>query len=264
MKAIIAGILPETIKGFLRPRRQRTRRGGQHSLLAIGTFDGFDVAFRKGTADELVIADSFDHDMFFPGVPEYRPAEGDTIIDVGAHIGTFSLLAASKVGSGKVYAVEACEESFKLLRVNADLNRRASISSHHLALADKEGTCTLYHDAGNWGHTTVARPTGSSETVEACTLATFFERNGIEECNFLKLNCEGSEFPILLSAPVSVLKRIGAMLVLYHCDLWGRNTEADLVSHLEASGFACAIRNQTAHRGWIIATRPYPAARLAG
>jgi hypothetical protein len=43
--------------------------------------------------------------------------------------------------------------------------------------------------------------------------------------------------------------------VLYHRDLWKENTEADLVSHLEASGFDCAIRNRSELRGWIIATR---------
>jgi hypothetical protein len=45
------------------------------------------------------------------------------------------------------------------------------------------------------------------------------------------------------------------MLVLYHCDLWKENTEADLISHLESCGFDCVIRNRSEKRGWIIATR---------
>jgi len=43
--------------------------------------------------------------------------------------------------------------------------------------------------------------------------------------------------------------------VLYHCDLWVKNTEADLVSHLQSSGFTATIRNKSARRGWIVATR---------
>jgi hypothetical protein len=77
------------------------------SAVDTGSFGGFEVAYRSRTTDEDVIAHSFDHDIFFTGVPEYRPAEDHTIIDVGAHIGIFSLLAASKVPRGKVYAIEA-------------------------------------------------------------------------------------------------------------------------------------------------------------
>src|SRR6266581_833576 len=61
------------------------------SMLAIGSFGGFEIAYRKNTADESVIADSFENDIFFSGVPEYQPEEGHVIIDIGAHIGTFSL-----------------------------------------------------------------------------------------------------------------------------------------------------------------------------
>lgn len=122
-------------------------------------------------------------------------------------------------------------------------------------MADKEGTCTLYHDAGNWGHSVVKKLSLFSETVKSTTLSAFFESNRITKCHFMKLNCEGSEFPILLSTPNNVLQRIGTILVLYHCDLWINNTEVDLVSHLESSGFNCVIRNRSEKRGWIIAAK---------
>jgi len=249
------------VKPVLRPvyrwsRRMLSRRtADRSSAIAIGQFGGFELAYRKGTADESVIRHSFDNDIFFSGFPEYRPAEGDVIVDVGAHIGTFSLLAASNVGSGKVFAAEASLDSFNLLRINLALNRRLDIEARHLALSDREGTCTLFHDVGNWGNSTVAKLSQSSETVECCTLAQFLDRNRIEHCEFMKMNCEGSEFPILLSTPRAALEQIHRMLVLYHCDLWKENTEADLISHLESCGFDCVIRNRSEKRGWIIATR---------
>src|SRR5438046_1462116 len=70
--------------------------------VAIGRFGEVDIAYRAGTSDEEVLKASFEHDIFFTAVPEYRLAPDDTIIDVGAHIGTFSLLAASKVPNGRV------------------------------------------------------------------------------------------------------------------------------------------------------------------
>ncbi|HUI66718.1 MAG TPA: FkbM family methyltransferase [Nitrospirota bacterium] len=261
VKDRIGRILPKKLKAIVRPYYQITYRTfawlarDRPSTLAIGSLCGFEVAYRKNTADEEVIGHSFDNDIFFSGVPEYQPEGGHVIIDIGAHIGTFSLLSSAKIGSGKVYAVEASEDTFNLLRINVALNQCTNISVHHLAMADKEGNCMLYHDIGNWGHSTVSKHFRSSETVESCTLPTFLERNLINECHFMKLNCEGAEFPILLSTPKNILQRFVTILVLYHCDLWKKNTEADLISHLESSGFKCSIRNRTEVRGWIIATR---------
>ena len=261
----ISGFLPEKIKRSLRPvyknwqkmmrRSFKPRTFNGPSMLAIDTFYGFEVAYRKNTTDEAVIGHSFDNDIFFSGVPEYQPNEGDVILDIGAHIGTFSLLASSKVGGGKVYAIEASEESFNYLRVNIALNQLANISAHHLALSDKTGTSTLYHSDSNWGHSTVKKLSTASETVISQTLSDFLEKNRINGCHFMKLNCEGGEFPILLSTPSRILQRFGVILTLYHCDLWSDNTEADLISHLESSGFNCVVRNQKRNRGWIISTK---------
>jgi hypothetical protein len=52
-----------------------------------------------------------------------------------------------------------------------------------------------------------------------------------------------------------VLERFDCMLVLYHCDLWTKSSEGDLVRHLEACGFSCVVRQQSESRGWIVATR---------
>lgn len=226
------------------------------SMLKIDSFAGFEMAYRQGTADELVLENSFDHDIFFSGVPEYQPCETDVIVDVGAHIGTFAILAASKVSRGAVYSIEACKESFDYLRINAALNQAKNLSIHRLAIYDRRGACTLHYDRGNWGHSVVCQFSERGETVDCCTLQQFFEENGISRCDFLKFNCEGAEFPTLLSSSAEALRRVRIMLVLYHCDLWTRNSQEDLVAHLQACGFDCKIRNRTEKRGWIIAVNP--------
>ena len=229
------------------------KKPDQASTLRIGTFSGFEVAYRKNTADEQVIAHSFKNDIFFAAVPDYKPVDGHVIIDIGAHIGTFSLLAASKVKSGKVFAVEPCEDTFNLLRINAALNKADNISAQRTALSDKKGTCTLYYDKGNWGHSIVRPLSRHGETVEICTLAYFMEKNEISACDFMKVNCEGAEFPIILSTPIEMLKKFGVILVLYHSFLWKKNAEADLLFHLKSCGFRTALSNVCDERGWLIA-----------
>jgi FkbM family methyltransferase len=257
----IVRLLPRRARAIVRPLYYRSREllpgrnVDRSSNLAIGSFGGFEVAYRKNTADEAVVWETFETNIFFGGVPEYEPADGHVIIDVGAHIGTFSLQASSRVGSGRVYAIEASGDTFNLLRINVALNQRTNISAHHLALGDKDGTGTLHHGSTNWGHSTVMKLSGSSETVRSSTLSTFLQSNRIAHCHFMKLNCEGAEFPVLLSTPPEVLRRIETLLVLYHSHLWPKNTEADLVSYLESCGYRCSIRNRQEEEGWIIAER---------
>ena len=225
------------------------------AAIEIRDFDGLHIAYRAGTADEDVLRESFDHDIFFTGVPEYQPDVDDVILDVGAHIGTFAVLAASKAARGRVHAIEAAKDSFVLLRINGMINRLDHLFVHHVALSDSDGTVTLFHDRGNWGHSTVATLSSVSESVASLSLASFMRQNDITRCDFMKLNCEGAEFPVLLSAPVDLLARFGVILVLYHSDLWGRNSELDLVAHLHASGFETRVVRHSPHRGWIVANR---------
>ena len=257
MERQIASRLPNGAKRILRPlyRSVRPLPQDSRSTLDIGSFGGFEVAYRKGTADEKVIGDSFDDDIFFTGVPEYAPREEDVILDVGAHIGAFSLLASAKAPRGHVHAIEASRDTFNLLRINVALNRAANIQAHHLALTDRKGTIELFHAGGNWEHSIVKPMSRSSEIVRCTTLTDFLTCHHIDRCAFSKFNVEGAEFPILLNTPEAVLQRFGTMLVLYHCDLWKGNTEQDLIDHLLAGGFHCALRERTDHRGWIIATR---------
>jgi FkbM family methyltransferase len=265
IKRIVSAALPKPLKAMIRKPLKAMIRWTFEQIakyssdtaigraLDIRSFGGFEIAYRRGTTDEDVIAHSFDHDIFFAGVPEYRPAEDHVIIDVGAHIGTFSLFAASKVPKGQVYAIEASRETFNLLRINVALNHAANIDPSHLALADKQGTCMLYHDLGHWGNTIVKPLSGHGETVSTDSLASFLQAKNISRCHFMKLNCEGAEFPILLSAPVEVLRRFNMMLILYHCDLYTKHSEQELMAHLQVSGFNTTIRERQHDRGWIIA-----------
>ncbi len=233
-------------------------QGGEHDYhLALLEEDGFYVAYRQGTADERVLKHSLRRDIFLPGIPEYRPRPSDTVIEVGAHIGTFTVLIATQVA--QVYAVEASRETFEYLRVNCLLNRLDNARPFHLALGQESGPATLYHDRANWGHTTVKHLSRVSETVPMLTLADFMAEQSIERCDFLRMNCEGAEFPILLHTPPEILERVDAMLVSYHCDLVSDVPLESLVEHVRAAGLEVEIRNRTSpQHGWLVAYRQRP------
>lgn len=243
------------LKTRLRNAASSFHPGEINYRMAIGEFGGFPVAYRQGTADEQVIGHSFDNDIFFTGVPEFKPEATDTIIDIGAHIGTFSVLAASKTPQGTVHAIEASQETFNYLRVNAALNPRLNIIAHHLALTDCDGEVTLHHDRGNWGHSIMKELSPRGEKVPAMSLASFVHANKIGTVAFIKFNCEGAEFPILMEAPDDVLLNVRMMLVLYHLDLAEGYSRQQLLDRLAKVGFGTRIIETGASRGWIIASR---------
>jgi FkbM family methyltransferase len=177
------------------------------------------------------------------------------VLDIGAHIGTFSLLAAEKASRGRVFAIEASRETFELLRLNIALSGHRNIVAEHLAMADRDGVIELHHDPdGNYGHSITHNARGTSESVPATTLTRYLNQNGLHDVSLVKFNCEGAEFPILLSTPAAVLQRIEKMIVLYHCDLVDAQA-VTLIQHLRDSRFDTRVLNETASRGWIIATR---------
>lgn len=220
--------------------------------LAIGEFGGFVVAYRAGTADEEVVRRK---DIFFSAVPEYTPEPDHVIMDVGAHIGTFSMLAGSKVPRGRVYALEASKEAFNYLTINIALNQLRNVQATLVALAGGQGRTVLYYDEGNWGHSITKRFSSRGEEVQTNTLAGYMAEHGIERCNFIKFNCEGAEFPILLNTSAQVLGRINLMFIHYHCDLAQEYYLHSLMTHLRESGFVTRVTNSTEGRGRIIATR---------
>ena len=77
---------------------------------------------------------------------------GDTFIDIGAHIGYFSMLAAAAVGdTGEVIAFEPSPGNYRHLVEHIALNGFTNVLPLHLALGDHEGVAPLHLNADNDG-----------------------------------------------------------------------------------------------------------------
>ncbi|MFM9942059.1 MAG: FkbM family methyltransferase [Hyphomicrobiaceae bacterium] len=239
-----------------RRTRRIARAEREEAGLAIGSIGGFDVAYRLDSADEDVIGHSFEKDIFLAALPDYVLPTNGVVLDVGAHIGTFSLLTARMASQGRVLAIEACRETCDLLRINAALNGLANIAVHHAALGATDGMAHLYHDAGgNWGHTIMQSLSPHSEAVRSISLDTLIKDAGVDRIDLAKFNCEGAEFPILLNASDDALRVFRTMIVLYHCDLSSGQSHELLLARLASVGFATEVRDVWGERGWILATR---------
>jgi len=74
-------------------------------------------------------------------------SKGNIVIDIGAHIGWYSLLASNRVGKeGIVYSFEPEPRSFNILIKNIKLNKMTNIVPINKALSDSSGTQLLYRN----------------------------------------------------------------------------------------------------------------------
>ena len=80
--------------------------------------------------------------------------DGDHVVDVGAHVGLYSLYFSKLVGEeGKVYSFEPEINNFKLLLKNIKLNHLNNIYPKKIAISDRKGVGKLYlSQKSNWDH----------------------------------------------------------------------------------------------------------------
>jgi FkbM family methyltransferase len=179
---------------------------------------------------------------------------GGTVIDIGANIGMFAVFAATEMRAARVYAFEPFAESFALLTRNATANHLDAIVPVALGIAGDAGTRTL-HMQGRHGVHSMFGTSGEAVTIECITLADAFDRFGIGRCDFLKLDCEGAEYEILLATPPEVFARIDRIALEYH-DWMTEHRHEELSALFAANGFAVTTRDHAASRtGYLYARK---------
>src|SRR4051794_41178218 len=94
-------------------------------------------------------------------------APGDVCLDIGAHIGYYTLLASRVVGPrGHVYAFEPSPENYSGLRANVELNGLRNVTTAQLAVGEQERRAVLYVGAPyNTGLTTLDPVLAAKSTI---------------------------------------------------------------------------------------------------
>ena len=166
-----------------------------------------------------------------------RNAQGP-IVDIGGHIGLFSLLASTLRPNLPIYSFEPHADNFELLEQNLKNNGIKNVKAIREAVSDRVGEADLLLSQQNLNHSLALaiEPTGKIQTVQATTLEKIFEKNSIQQCGLLKIDCEGSEYEILYSTPKAIFDKIQAIFLEYH--EWSEKGLADALKiHLEKMGF---------------------------
>lgn len=121
--------------------------------------------------------------------------QGDVVLDIGANIGYYTLLASKKVGAhGRVYAFEPDPTNFSLLRKNVALNGCENVILVNKAVAARSETLKLYLSEVNFGdHRTYASEEARESISIECTSIDDYFRDKDENIDFIKMDIQGFE-----------------------------------------------------------------------
>jgi FkbM family methyltransferase len=139
------------------------------------------------------------YDHFERQLVRERLHPGDVFVDVGAHIGLYSLVAAQALGpQGLVLAFEADPTNHARLVENLALNEVRNVRALHVGVADRAGTLSLgVNDWGNRGGNSFLLSRATSVEVHCDTLCSLIASQGVRVVAGMKLDVEGFEYKVL-------------------------------------------------------------------
>jgi len=202
--------------------------------------NGLVFTLRRRCADLSMLLETVDSRYY----DSFRIGKGD-IIDVGAHVGFFSIFISYLHPKRRILAFEPFPENLVLLRKNVKENKKQNIRIFNQAIGGKEGSFPFYPVKRHSGCHSLYNREGAGKPfkVKVTTLQKVFDEEKVQHCALLKMDCEGAEFPIILNAPSRLFKKIDIIAMEYH-DYLVKNEKEELVDKLVKEGFAVELHSK--------------------
>lgn len=210
--------------------------------------NGMALTVRRWTTDRLIV------DEVVKRIPFPQLRAGDTVLDLGAHIGSFSILAAR--AGARVLAFEPEPSNFSLLEEN--VRPYPAVEAVPLAVAGASGTRMMRRQVrcstSGWSF---LESRGDSQRADCISLSEILEHWRLAHVDLLKLNVEGAEYKIMRASPIAVLRKARRIFLEFH-DYHGQDS-SEIARKLEGAGYRVMTRPEMLYRltgiGYIDAIR---------
>jgi len=191
---------------------------------------------------EIFVSDFYGIDALLKKLPP-RPV----VLDIGANAGYFEMILFSKMAEATVYAYEPIPSNYTLFQQNLALNPSLSDRIHLFNKAvtgtpqetvelfmetetENSVIASVYSDFDRKNHFTLRVP--------AISLGQILEETGIERADLVKIDCEGSEYPIIYETPAACWEKLSFLTIEVH-DLDEQQRNVGYLSRfLEQQGYA--------------------------
>jgi FkbM family methyltransferase len=142
--------------------------------------------------DSLRLSLSGVYEPFETEIIKEKLKRGDTVLDIGANIGYYTLLFARLVSEkGKVIAFEPGPDNFALLKKNVETNGYKNVILVQKAVSNKTEKVKLYLHKSEKKQHSLYSPDNSQESIEVESVRLDDYIN--EKVDFIKIDIEGAE-----------------------------------------------------------------------
>jgi len=211
---------------------------------------------------EIFVSDFYSIDELVASLPV-----NPVIIDIGANAGYFNIMLFSKIKEGTVYAYEPIPSNYELFKKNISLNPGLQNKIHLFNKAvtgtpqqtvelfmeeasDNSVIASVYSDFDSQNKHTL--------TVPGISLDEIIGQNNLQHIDLIKVDCEGSEYPIIYETPAEAWRKINMLTIEVHnLDEEKRNTRF-LQQFLEEKGYSVATAFAHSNCYTLTATKKHP------
>ena len=216
------------------------------------TKTGLRIKIRVGSTDLMALTNVWMINEY--DIEDFEINVNETGIDIGAHIGLFSLLVSQRCKTGKILSFEPVRENFNLLVSNLKLNHIENVLPFNMAVSKNSGKLNLFLNDDQSAHSNFSK-SSESISVESTSLQKIFEENKIYSCKLLKLDCEGAEYEIIDSLPSEYLNKIQNIVMEYHSADTKPELVKNLIQKIKNAGFKIKTRPHHDDMGFLIARK---------
>lgn len=159
-----------------------------------------------------VIREHF-QDRYYETIVDVEP--GDVVVDIGFNYGIFSLGALNK-GASKIYGFEPNKNVIE--RMSGIYPDPDKVEIFNVAVSDQDTVLTFYEGGDSLGSSVVERSNDYTKSydVVCVNFYRFLSDHKIDQIDFLKVDCEGTEYEIFESIPDDYFSKIKKIHVEFH------------------------------------------------
>jgi len=144
---------------------------------------------------------------------------GDVVFDIGGNVGFFSYYAICK-GADKVYCFEPSKEAMDTIKQNFNF---PNLILEESAVTSTNGTVEFYLNEESSIQSGLYNTKGNKTICKSVNLNDYITQNNIEKIDYLKIDCEGSEYDVVESLSDEYLSNhISNMCIEYHFNTNGK------------------------------------------
>jgi len=195
---------------------------------------------------------------------QYEPAGFEihrryVVVDVGAHIGSFALLAATH--GNRVVACEPSPDNFAMFLKNIRHNKIQNITALPICITGANGEREFFLDKQNKARNGIyGKVNGNSIKVRSLTLDELLKTENITHVDFLKVDCEGAEYEIFENTTENTFSKISRIAMEYHIPPYfgldkNKHNISNIIKKFHSNGFSVRIEPENKLRGLIFASR---------